>query len=87
MARARVFLLSAAFVFCLTFLLGLSSAFGQQGLVRSQSEAVEGAVRNQLMEARRPYRTPHRWAERRSSGRPSQQQSRYYPRPPRTAVK
>jgi hypothetical protein len=84
---ARVFLPSAAFVFCLTCLPGFSSAFAQQGLVRSQSEAAEGAVRNQLMEARRPYGAPQRWAERRASGRLGQQQSWYYTRPPRAAVK
>ena len=84
---ARVFYLSAAILFSLTFLLGFSPALAQQGLVRSQSEAVEGAVRNQQREAIHPYGAQQRWAERRMSRRPSTQQSWYYPRPPRTAVR
>jgi hypothetical protein len=85
---ARILLGTVSFMLCSTLLPGLPSAIAQQGLVRSQSEAVEGAVQNQIREGSQPYLVQHRWADRRQSGRAvGRQQSWYLPLPSRTAVK
>jgi hypothetical protein len=73
----------------MTLLPGPPATMAQQGLVRSQTKAVEGAVRNQLQEGAQPYLMQHRRVDRRDDshvpGR--RQQSWYLPIPPRTAVK
>jgi hypothetical protein len=68
----------------------LRSANAQEGLVRSQTEAVQEAVQNQLWENARPDGVEHCWAQRSGTGRGSaarHQQSRYVEGPPRAAVK
>jgi hypothetical protein len=85
----RFLLATLIFASGLIYLPDLLSASAQQGLVRSQSEAVQGAVQNQLRERPRPDPTKGHWVETRGAARASarRQQSWYVGAPPRAAVK